>query len=309
MKSNSKTISQNKIEEFTQFLKRVRYFKNDLINGSLKEYLSEIEGVDINETSMKDILSLFIQEFGVEWLIVQLSADIYEKFEKTISVGQIIALMHKVLEIRLSSTDRSQLHELRKKIRRYDKFLKFFGVWGKNFDFLFKTLIFGLTEEDSDKLEYLLDKAEISAGKQNIGVEFYTRDIEILEKYLMRLQIWEISTQTNFETIRSQYYKGAAAAIIFFYIDEKESFDLIKTYLSELKEKTNLKFSPRKPRDLTIDMPLAIVGLGTTNNANYKEVNSLVKEVNGRYFDYDNLNYENFNEITKYITSHLTLSS
>lgn len=170
-------------------------------------------------------------------------------------------------------------------------------------------MIFGLNKDDSDKLEYLLDKAEVSAGKQNIGVEFYSRDIEIFEKSLIRLQIWEISTQTNFETIRPQYYRGAAAAIMFFYTEEKESFDLIKTYLSELKEKTNLKFSPRKQRDVTIDMPLAIVGLGTTNNANYEEVNSLVKEVNGRYFDYDNLNYENLNEITTYITSHLTISS
>ena len=308
MKSNSKNVDQNKIEDLTQFLKRVRYFKNDLINGTLKDYLNEVAEINVNKSSMDDILNLFIQEFGIDWLIVQLSADIYEKFEKTISVGQIIAIMHKVLGIRLSSTERSQLHELRKKIRRYDKFIKFFGVWGKNFDLLFKTLIFGLTEEDSEKLDYLLDKPEISGGKQNIGVEFYTRDIEILEKYILRLQLWEISTNINFETIRNQYYRGAAAAIIFFYTDEIESIDLIKKYISELKEKTNLKFSPRKQRDISINMPLAIVGLGTNSKSLYEEASSLAKEINGRYFNFETLNYDNLDEIIKYITSHLTLS-
>jgi len=309
MKSNSKIVSSNKIGELTQFLKRVRYIKNDLINGSLKEYISEIDGIDINNDNMEAILDHFVKEKGIDWLIVQLSADIYEKFQKTISVGQIIAIMHKVTGVKLSSTERSQLHELRKKIRRYDKFLKFFGEWGKNFDFLFKTLIFGLNQEDSDKLDYLLDKAVISAGKQNIGVEFYTRDIEIFEKSIVRLQIWEISTQSSFETIRLQYYRGAAAAIIFFYTDKKESFNLIKKYISELKDKTNLKFSPRKQRDVSIDMPLAIVGLGTTSKDLYDEVSSLVKDLNGQYFDFINLNYDNFDEILKYITSHLTLSS
>ena len=308
MKSNLELMNDEKVGNFVKFLKGVKYNKFNLLNGSLKDYFSELKGLNPNVETVETIIQSFIQLYGIDWVIVKISSDIYELYDKTISVGQIIAILHKVLGIRLSSTERSQLHELRKKIRRYEKFLNNFSEWGKKFDSLFKVLIFGLKDEDPEKLEYLLDKAKISAGKQNIGVEFYTKDIEIFEKTLIRLQIWEISTKSDFDSIRTQYYRGAAAAIMFFYSDEKESFDLIKNYLSELKEKTKMKFSPRKQKNVTIDMPLAIVGLGTTSKSMHEEISLLVKELNGRYFNIDDLNYHNFDEIIKYITSYLTLS-
>jgi GTPase SAR1 family protein len=308
MKSNSEIMNSNKMEILTHFLKGVRYFKINLINGTLKEYIDEINGKDITKESMEYTLNLFIEKFGIDWLLEKLSLDIYDLFEKTISVGQIIAIMHKVLGIKLSSTERSQLHELRKKIRRYDKFLKYFGEWGKTFDNLFKVLLFGLNDQDSDNLEYFMDKAKISAGKQNIGVEFYTKDIEIFKKSLIRLQIWEIATNSNFKTIRPQYYRGASAAIIFFYTDDKKSINLIKTYIAELKTKTNLKFTPRKQKEMTIDMPLALVGLGPSRTEMNESANSISKETNARYFDINEINYENIEEIIKYIASHLTFS-
>jgi GTPase SAR1 family protein len=308
MKSNSEILSSNKMEKLTHFLKGVRYFKFNLINGTLKEYINEIDGKDITTESMEHILSLFIGKFGIDWLLEKLSLDIYELFEKTISVGQVIAILHKIIGIKLSSTERSQLHELRKKIRRYDKFLKHFGEWGKKFDSVFKILIFGLNDQDSNNLEYFMDKAKISAGKQNIGVEFYTKDIEIFKKSIVRLQVWEIATNISFKTIRPQYYKGAAAAIIFFYTDDKNSFELIKTYIAELKAKTKLKFTPRKQADMAIDMPLALVGLGSSNKEMHEAANSISKEINARFFDFNEINYETIEEIIKYITSLLTFS-
>jgi hypothetical protein len=308
MKSNVELINDEKIGNFVKFLKRVKYYKFNLINGSLKDYLDELKEINPSREVMETIIQSFIQLYGIDWLIVKISSDIYALYDKTISVGQIIALMHKVLGIRLSSTERSQLHELRKKISRYGMFIKNFGDWGKKFDSLFKILIFGLKEDDAEKLDYLFDKAKISAGKHNIGAEFYTKDIELLEKSIIRLQIWEISPDSKFDTIRLQYYRGAAAAIVFFYMNEEESFNLIKGYIKELKGKTKLKFKPRKTKDVIIDMPLAIVGLGNANESLNKEANLLVKELNGRYFDINDLNNDSFDEIIKYITSHLTLS-
>jgi hypothetical protein len=308
-KSNEEYMNKEKIESLTKFLKGIRYFKFNLLNGSLKEYLDKVDSKDITSESMNAIIHSFIQSFGIDWVIIKLSSDIYELYEKTISVGQIIAIIHKVLGIKLSSTERSQLHELRKKIRRYDKFLNYFGVWGKKFDGLFKTLIFGLKEKDADKLEYLVDKADVSGGKSIIGVDFYTHDIEILKKSLVRFQIWDISKYQRFQAIRPQYYRGAAAAIIFAYADDDQSIDLMQSFITELKEITSLKFTPRKAKDLPIDMPIALVGLGSSGKAFHEKVSAIAKEINGRYFDFDEINYENFDEITKYITSHLTLSS
>ncbi len=309
MKSNNEIINANKVSELTNFLKKIRYFKNNLLNGSIKEDIIELEDLDTNLESMEIILNSLIQRFDINWLILKLSSDIYELFEKTISQGQIIAIMHKVLRLKLSSTERSQLHELRKKIRRYDRFLSYFGEWGKKFDLVLKVLMFGLTEQDANKLENLLDKADISAEKQTIGVDFYTKDVEILEKYLIRLQIWDISKYKKFGQIRKQYYKGATAAIITFYKDSKESIDLIKTYISELKEKTNLKCSPRRKRHLSINMPISIVGLGHSSNFNYEEIVSIAKEIDAQYFDIEDITDKNFEEVFPFITVQALIRS
>jgi hypothetical protein len=302
MKSNLEFLDEEKIGKLTKFLKGIRYFKINLINGPLKEYMDEIDGLDITSKNMEAIINSFIQQFGIDWIIVKLSSDIFELFEKTISQGQIIAIMHKALGIKLSSTERSQLYELRKKIRRYDRFLSYFGVWGKKFDLVLKVLMFGLEEQDATKLEYILDKANISVEKQTIGVDFYTKDVEIFEKYLIRLQIWDISKYNKFDKIRKQYYRGATVAIISFYKDNEESIDLMKTFISELKEKTNLKSNPRRNKKLSIEMPIAIVGLGHSSNFNYKEIVSIAKEIDAQYFDIGDITDKGFEEIFTFIT-------
>jgi GTPase SAR1 family protein len=256
---------------------------------------------------MDRIIQSFIQLFGIDWVIIKLSSDIYELYEKTISVGQIIAVMHKILGIRLSSTERSQLHELRKKIRRYQKLLNYFGVWGQKFDGLFKILVFGLKEKDADNLEYIVDKPDISGDKRAIGVDFYTHDIEILKKSLLRFQIWDISRYQKFQVIRQQYYRGAAAAIIFFYADDDKSINLMGSFIAELKEITNLKFTPRKMKKVTIDMPIALVALGSSEKELSEKISTISKEVNSRYFDFDEITFENFGEIFKFITSQLII--
>jgi GTPase SAR1 family protein len=308
MKSNAEVLEHGKTAELAQFLKGIRYLKFDLLNGNLTEYLNQIKDLKISENNLEQILRILFHNFGIEIILEKISSDIYEMTEKTISLGQIMALMHKVLGFTLSSTERSQLHELRKKIRRYGKFLAYFGEWGKRFDFLFKVLIFGLTEEDSNNLEYFADKAEIQAGKNNIGVEFYTKDIEVFKKSLIRLQLWEISKQNQFGSIRSQYYKGAAAAMAFFYADTKGSFNLLAQFLQELKEKTDLKFSSRKQKEITINMPIVIVGMRAPSKDQYDQASSLAREINARYLEMDGINYESMDDLFKYITSHLTLS-
>lgn len=308
MKSNFEVLSIKETAELIQFLKGVKYFKYELLNGNLKEYLNQIEDLNVAEDNMEEILINLSQYFGKERVLDKIAADIYEKSEKTISLGQIMALMHKVIGLTLSSTERSQLHELRKKIRRYGKFLNYFGEWGKKFDSLFKLLIFGLNEQDSNNLEYFSDKAEVQAGRNNIGVEFYTRDIEIFKKSLIRLQIWEISNDHQFSSIRPQYYRGAAAAIAFFYADNKASLNSIKQFIKELKEKTNLQFRPRKHKENIIDMPIVVIGIGNPPKALYDQASSMAREIKARYLEMDSINNESMEDLFKYITSHLTLS-
>jgi len=52
--------------------------------------------------------------------IEKIASEISEKYEKTISPGQAEAVLRRVIRITLSSKERSQLYDLRKKIQRYE---------------------------------------------------------------------------------------------------------------------------------------------------------------------------------------------
>lgn len=187
--------------------------------------------------------------------------------------------------------------------------MNYFEEEGKKFDLELKVLLLGLEEQDAAKLDNLLDKIEIPADKQAMGIDFYTKDVEILEKYLIRLQIWDISNYRKLGQIRKQYYRGAAAAIISFYKDKNESINLMKTYISELKEITNLKANPRRMRHIRIEMPISIVGLGHSSNFDYEEVISIIKKINAQYFDIESITDENFGEIFPFITIQALIRS
>ena len=63
--------------------------------------------------------------------IEKLSSEISENCEKTISQGQVKAIIRRILGFPLTSTERSQLYELRQKIQRYERFLNWWVSWGE----------------------------------------------------------------------------------------------------------------------------------------------------------------------------------
>ena len=122
MNSKIKNLSEVQIPDLVGFLKKINYPQEELI-FTIKKKLGKptFETKDVFEHIIKleDLIRLGIQEIDLKWLISQISMDVFNLFEKSISRGQVKAILKRVLGIKLSSTDRSQLYELRKKIRRY----------------------------------------------------------------------------------------------------------------------------------------------------------------------------------------------
>lgn len=67
----------------------------------------------------------------------------------------------------------------------------------------------------------------------SIGVDFKLKNIQVDNKKV-KLQIWDTAGQERFRTITTSYYKGAQAIIIVYDVTDKDSFDHLKNWMSDI---------------------------------------------------------------------------
>ncbi|MFW9783485.1 MAG: GTP-binding protein [Candidatus Heimdallarchaeota archaeon] len=248
------------------------------------------------------VLHFLIQLYGLEQFISQIANDLYIKFEKTISQGQAEAVLKRVLDIKLSSTGRTQLYELRKKIRRYEKFIAHFKDWGI-YDYTFKITIMGLDTEYAQKLLSGAPLYESFQQRLVIGVEFYPKQIKISDK-MVKLQVWNISAKEEFNFLRPTYYLGANGALIVFNKSNRDSFNLAEKTYQELKNDTNLEFELNEKKGTYVPIPLVLIGLDklTTDvisddeKVSAEEGQTLARKIGASYIEIsetDTINFEN----------------
>jgi len=307
---NLKVESLTEVQKtnLTKFLKKINYPKEELVLAAkieLNDPNLEKNGLFDDSTKIEDLIHNIVQNIGLNWLISTISSDIFKIYEKSISRGQVEALIRRVLGFKLTSTGRSQLYELRKKIRRYEKFLNHFGEWGKKIDQLFKVIIIGLNDDQSSKLPSLLITPKVPGERKTIGVDFYTKTIESYDKSLTRLQFWNISGEKRFEFLREHYYKGASAIIIVYKKGNRESLELVRKYYSEFKKTTNLKFKIRKLKEKYINTPIILIGLGEAPIIPSEGGSHLAKELDASYFDKDDIGFNEFEDIFTFISLQL----
>jgi len=251
-------------------------------------------------------LNVFFKKIGIptaniskEFDIEEVSSQISDIYEKTISPGQSEAVLRRVMGIPLSPKQRTQLYDLRKKIQRYEKFLTNFGEWGIKYDIQLKIIILGLTEEQSIYLPKVLNKPEIAPERDVIGVNLLTKLTENYDKTLIRLQIWDVSSQDRFAFLRPQFYKGVAGVLLVFNTEDRDSFEKIKKYFIELRESTDLKFKVRRKIKKEITLPIALIGIGNKLLIPYDEVLSLANEIGAGYAQIETIEDDRFQDLIR----------
>lgn len=71
-----------------------------------------------------------------------------------------------------------------------------------------------------------------------IGIEFYTKKVEINEKSL-NLYIWDTAGQERFKSITRSYYRDSYGALLCFSITNIETFHNLQYYIKDLKSYGN----------------------------------------------------------------------
>jgi small GTP-binding protein len=71
-----------------------------------------------------------------------------------------------------------------------------------------------------------------------IGIDFYTK-IQKSGDTLVKLQIWDTAGQEKFRAITKAYYRGAAAVILVYSIDDRKSFIDVENWLSQIQEQAH----------------------------------------------------------------------
>ena len=302
-KSNNNQLTKSQLENLEKFLTKINYSIEDLFReGEIDIYSNiSIEDDESLNAKIKNGIQYLLNKFNLDWVISKIAYDLYLRFEKTISQGQAEAVIRRATGIKLSSTARSQLYELRKKIQRYKRFLTFFEEWGVKFDFTLKIVLLGFEVPFKNELIIPIFKPQ-PYTPQTIGVEFLLTERNVLENMLVKLHIWNMSGDNKFRSIRPNYYKGSCGAIFVYDNNNPESFEKIDLYFSELKGATDLKFKLKKKSNISAEMPRILIETGDSDLVSWKEGQSLAESIGAQYFKMPKINRANFNEVLTFLT-------
>ena len=99
---------------------------------------------------------------------------------------------------------------------------------------LFKILLLGDSGVGKSSIILRYTDNTFSSNLMNsIGVDFKLKNIPVDDKRV-KLQIWDTAGQERFRTITTSYYKGAQAIMIVFDLTDKDSFDHLKNWMSDI---------------------------------------------------------------------------
>jgi len=103
-------------------------------------------------------------------------------------------------------------------------------------DHIFKVLIIGNSSVGkSNILLRYTDNIFNESFLPTIGVDFKIKNITVNNQKI-KLNIWDTAGQERFKTITSTYYKGSHGIILVYDITDRESFDNINNWVSEVKK-------------------------------------------------------------------------
>ena len=146
-----------------------------------------------------------------------------------------------------------------------------------DYDRIYKLLLVG--DSGTGKSAILLKFADDVFSESyisTIGVDFKIRSI-VVDDLKIKLQIWDTAGQERFKNITSAYYKGSTGIFIVFDVSNRESFQNVSTWRSEVE-----KYGSEKSK-------LTLLGcksdLGSSRQVTFDEASKKAKELGIKYVE------------------------
>lgn len=103
------------------------------------------------------------------------------------------------------------------------------------YDFLFKIVLVGDSGVGKSNLLCRFISNEFYKNNQTtIGVEFSSKTLKI-DNQLVKAQIWDTAGQERYRALTSAYYRNAVGAFLIYDITDRDSFENLKKWMSEIK--------------------------------------------------------------------------
>ena len=80
------------------------------------------------------------------------------------------------------------------------------------------------------------DKTFIEEHMTTIGLDYRLKSLKLKSGKELKLQIWDTAGQERFRTITKSYYKGSEGIILIYDVTKRESFENVKTWVSQIRE-------------------------------------------------------------------------
>ena len=71
-----------------------------------------------------------------------------------------------------------------------------------------------------------------------LGVDFKIKTLQIEDK-LIKFYIWDTAGQESFKNITQNYYKGTSGIIVAHAVNDRESFNHMKSWMKQIDEYAN----------------------------------------------------------------------
>ena len=105
---------------------------------------------------------------------------------------------------------------------------------------VYKVLLLG--DSSVGKTCFLLrycDKSFQDVHLSTIGLDYRLKSMTLKSGKNIKLQIWDTAGQDRFRAITKNYYKGANGIILIYDITNKQTYENVKNWISQIKEEAN----------------------------------------------------------------------